>query len=45
MPKGYPISDYDTATGYYGYVDGEYMLFDSEADYLECLKYWEDENA
>lgn len=31
-PKGYNIP-----TGYMGLIDGEYMLFASEADYLEYL--------
>ena len=30
--KGYP-----TAYGYMGYVDGEYMLFSSESDYIDFL--------
>jgi len=31
-PKGY-----NTPYGYMGYVDGEYKLFASEADYLEYI--------
>ncbi len=31
--KGYPTSD-----GYMGLVENEYMLFASEADYLEYLE-------
>ncbi len=30
--KGYLVND-----GYMGYVDGRYMLFASEADYLEYM--------
>jgi hypothetical protein len=30
--KGYTVE-----TGYMGYVDGEYMLFADESDYLEFL--------
>lgn len=30
--KGYTVE-----TGYMGYVDGEYMLFADEGDYLEFL--------
>ena len=29
---------YFTASGYYGLVDGEYMLFASEADYYELME-------
>ena len=32
-PKGY-----NTPTGYMGYVDGIYMLFASEQDYLDYLE-------
>ena len=31
-PKGY-----HTAEGYMGYVNGKYMLFASESDYLEYI--------
>ena len=31
--KGYNIDN-----GYMGYVDGEYILFASEADYLEWME-------
>ena len=31
--KGYNIAD-----GYMGYVDGEYVLFASEADYKEYME-------
>ena len=29
---------YFTANGFYGLVDGEYMLFASEADYYELME-------
>ena len=29
---------YNTADGYMGYVDGEYLLFASETDYREWLE-------
>ena len=35
--KGYYVSN-----GYYGFVDGRYLLFSSEQDYYECM---EDEAA
>ena len=28
---------YFTASGYYGLVDGRYLLFASESDYLEMM--------
>lgn len=31
--KGYPVSN-----GYMGYVDGQYMLFASESEYIEYFK-------
>lgn len=31
------MKGYTTQTGYMGYVDGEYMLFSSEADYYEYM--------
>lgn len=31
--KGYHIAD-----GYMGFVDGDYMLFASESDYLEFME-------
>ena len=31
--KGYPVPD-----GYMGYVDGKYMLFATETDYVEYVK-------
>lgn len=31
--KGYPVSN-----GYMGYIDGEYLLFASEADYREYIE-------
>lgn len=33
MEKGY-----FTDNGFYGYVDGEYMLFATESDYIEYIK-------
>ena len=33
MKKGYHVPD-----GYFGLVNGQYMLFASEADYLEYLE-------
>lgn len=32
------MKGYNTAYGYMGYVEGEYILFASEEDYLEYLK-------
>lgn len=32
------MKGYDTADGYMGYVDGEYLLFASETDYREWLE-------
>lgn len=32
MPNGYPVSN-----GYFGLVDGSYMLFSTEGDYYEYL--------
>lgn len=32
------MKGYNTDNGYMGYVDGEYILFASEADYLEWLE-------
>ena len=32
------MKGYNTAYGYMGYVEGEYVLFASEEDYLEYLK-------
>lgn len=31
------MKGYEIASGYMGYVDGEYILFACEADYLEYL--------
>jgi len=31
------MKGYTTASGYMGYVDGEYILFASEEDYIEYL--------
>lgn len=32
------MKGYSTANGYMGLVDGEYMLFASESDYLEYME-------
>ncbi len=32
------MKGYNTADGYMGYVDGEYLLFASETDYREWLE-------
>lgn len=32
------MSGYFTYNGYMGYVDGEYMLFASEADYADYME-------
>jgi len=32
------MKGYATASGYMGFVDGEYLLFASEADYIEYLE-------
>lgn len=32
------MKGYNTAYGYMGYVEGEYILFASEEDYLEYIK-------
>ena len=32
------MKGYNTDNGYMGYVDGEYILFASEADYLEWIE-------
>lgn len=31
------MKGYNTASGYMGYVDGEYILFASEDDYLDYI--------
>lgn len=31
------MKGYTTASGYMGYVNGEYILFASETDYLEYM--------
>ena len=36
------MKGYYTGNGYYGYVDGHYVLFSSESDYYESV---EDEAA
>lgn len=32
------MKGYNTQSGYMGYVDGEYLLFASESDYLEWIE-------
>ncbi len=32
------MKGYNTQNGYMGYVDGEYLLFASESDYLEWIE-------
>ena len=32
------MKGYNTDNGYMGYVDGEYILYASEADYLEWME-------
>lgn len=32
------MKGYNTDNGYMGYVDGEYILFASEADYMEWME-------
>lgn len=32
------MKGYNTENGYMGYVDGEFILFASEADYLEWME-------
>lgn len=32
------MKGYTTDSGYMGYVDGKYILFASEADYLEYME-------
>lgn len=32
------MKGYNTANGYMGLVDGEYILFASESDYLEYME-------
>ena len=32
------MKGYYTAKGYYGYVDGRYVLFSSESDYYESME-------
>ena len=32
------MNGYNTDNGYMGYVDGEYILFASEADYREWME-------
>lgn len=32
------MKGYEVQMGYMGYVEGEYMLFASEADYIEFIR-------
>lgn len=32
------MKGYEIGSGYMGYVDGEYVLFASEADYIEYME-------
>ena len=34
------MKGYVTDTGYMGYVDGRYVLFASESDYVEYVRNW-----
>ena len=36
--EGQNMKGYNTSDGYMGYVDGEYQLFASEADYREWME-------
>ena len=38
MLKGYP-----TSSGYYGYVNGKYMLFETEEAYYEYMEGFEND--
>ena len=33
------MKGYTTDSGFMGYVDGEYILFASESDYMESMDY------
>ena len=33
---------YFTMRGYYGLIDGNYVLFASESDYYEALRAWQE---
>lgn len=35
MPKGYVVNE-----GYMGYINGKYILFATEQDYLEIFHEW-----
>ncbi len=37
------MKGFDTQTGYMGYVDGRYMLFASEEEYIEYVSARDDE--
>ncbi len=32
------MKGYYTTNGYYGYIDGRYVLFSSESDYFEAVE-------
>ena len=32
------MKGYVTESGYMGYVDGKYVLFACESDYIECVR-------
>ena len=36
--KGANMKGYVTAAGYMGFVDGRFMLFDSEGEYTEYMR-------
>lgn len=36
--KGADMKGYVTAAGYMGFVDGRFMLFDSEGEYTEYMR-------
>ena len=39
------LKGYSTDNGYHGYVDGEYMQFETEDEYLNCIKEWSEEET
>ena len=40
----YEVKGYDVPEGYMGFVDGQYMLFATESDYLDYIRDEEDED-
>ena len=38
LKEVYKMKGYTVSNGYMGYVDGEYLLFASEADYRDYLE-------